>query len=110
MFEANTIGPVNQIPLGTTNVPPPLSDNSHFTFGQQISDGPAVDFLKLALTNQDVQFFADVVPILMFREGFTATLSTITRPFLQASEAIERVLKMRTAHNHLSTLTSSDNS
>ena len=28
MFDAKTMGPVNQIPFGTIKVPPPLSDSS----------------------------------------------------------------------------------
>ena len=32
----------------------------------------------------------------------------VTRPFLQASAAIERVLQMRDAHSHLSILATSD--
>ena len=47
-----------------------------------------------------------ISPILIVREGFTVVPDTDTRPFLQASAAIVRVLKMRVAHIHLSIRTS----
>ena len=41
------------------------------------------------------------------REGFTLVPPTVTRPFLHASAAMERVLNIRAAHSHLSILASS---
>ena len=45
-------------------------------------------------------------PTRMVRDGFTLLPPIETRSFLQASAASERVLKSRTAHIHLSILTS----
>ena len=45
-------------------------------------------------------------PIFTGRDGLTFTPDTDTRPFLQASVAIARVLKIRVAQSHLSILTS----
>ena len=41
-------------------------------------------------------------PHLMVCEGLTLEFPMVTRPFLHASAAIERVLKIRAAHSHLS--------
>ena len=43
-------------------------------------------------------------PSLMRWEGFRLAPLIVTRPFLQAVAAMERVLKMRAAQNHLSIL------
>ena len=45
-------------------------------------------------------------PGLMVRDGFTVEPPTLTRPFLQASVEMLRVLKIRIAHSHLSILSS----
>ena len=41
-------------------------------------------------------------PIFTVREGFSVVLPEVTLPFLQASAAMVRVLKMRAAQSHLS--------
>ena len=43
-----------------------------------------------------------ISPTLMVRLGLTLISPTVTRLFLMASTATERVLKMRAAHSHLS--------
>ena len=48
---------------------------------------------------------AIVSPTFTSRDAFTFTPPMETCPFPQASAAKERVLKIRTAHNHLSILT-----
>lgn len=40
-----------------------------------------------------------ISPAFIVRDGFTETFPIETRPFLQASVAIVRVLKMRVAHH-----------
>ncbi len=45
-----------------------------------------------------------VSPALMTCEGLTLTPFMVTRPFLHAVAAIERVLKILAAHSHLSIL------
>ena len=45
-------------------------------------------------------------PTLIMREGLIVTPPIMIRPFLQASAAIVRVLKIRVAHIHLSIRTS----
>lgn len=42
------------------------------------------------------------LPAFTVREGLALAPFTVTRPFLHASAAMERVLNMRAAHSHLS--------